>query len=82
MMRALFIIAALTIAGCDDAPGCPALPFNDLPCSIERQSCPTARGPCTCQFGVFDCPGEFPMVHDMAVPDLSLPAADLSRASD
>ena len=82
-MRALFLIAALAIAGCDHPATCPMFPYNDLRCSIEGQVCPTmTQGPCTCQGGIFDCPGEFPQVHDMAVRDLSLPAGDLSRASD
>jgi hypothetical protein len=67
-MRAL-VVAALALVGCDEAAKCPAFAVNDAPCATYGLSCAGENGSCTC-YGNWSCPG--PVVHDLAVPDLSI----------
>jgi hypothetical protein len=79
-MRALVLIVAAAslvgVVGCSDPEGCPAYVYNDTPCSQNGMVC----GGCSCDGTNWSCPDAFPLVHDLAVPDLSV--RDLSPPGD
>lgn len=76
LLASVLAIGASSFAGCNDAD-CPSAITPATSCSAQGLSCSGNSFQCTCLDGHWACVDDlpFPIVHDMAVRDLS-PASD------